>query len=217
MECVADRRQFSKRGGFVLIMIVVAVAIGLIIYMMMLRAVMPDMGGDGNREAKVWEEEWRLDPCSPERIKAAKKAKKYLALKPAITEKLSLEGAVTLGAEPRGRIRLVLLPDGSVKATWESKYTHGDVEYEITAESSGVTDPTRTFEEGGTPRPELLYFICRGKYTQKSWDARNELAAEQTGVAYVDGWLSRELAARGQITLTTDKRGSAVYQYAAAR
>jgi len=210
-------RQTCIRGGFALLMLVIALAIGLIIYMMMLRAVMPGVGEGGREQVRVWDEEWRLDPESPERKKAAKKTAKYLSLKPPITEELKLQGDVRLDNEDRGKIKLVFAPDGKVKGTWEAKYKHGDIEYEIAAEFAGVTDPTNTFREGEAVRTDLLYFITRGTYSQKSWDSKNERESEQKGVVYAAGWLDGAYQARGEITLTTDKSWAAVYSYSAAR
>ncbi len=216
MRYYMPEKSARRQGGFMLIMLIIALAIGLIVYLMMIRTVMPDIGNERNRPARVWEEDWRLDPCSPERIAAAKKAGKYLAAKPAILEKLSLDCPVTLKDQPRGKTRLAISPDGSIKGSWIAQYKHGDIEYDIAADFAGITDPTRQFEESGTLKPELLYYICRGNYAQKSWDTKNEVEGRQKGIIYVDGWFDGR-AATGQITLTTDRTWSAVYQYSTAR
>ena len=214
---VAQRRLAETRGGFALIMLIVVIAIGLIIYLMMIQTVMPGLGNRHRGEPKVWDEEWRLDPCSPEWIAAAKKARRYLPMKPAILEETTLTGDVQLGGEPRGRVKLVFSPDGKVSGSWQSEYEHDQIRYRITAKFSGVTDSTKLYEEGGAAQPELLYFITRGDYTQDSLDVKHDMERRQTGVVYAAGWLDLGLAARGEITLTTDRTWSAVYRYSAAR
>jgi hypothetical protein len=209
----------NTRAGFVgLIILMIALAIGVVIYFIMIRAVMPDINlGNGQEKVKVWDEEWRLDPASPERQKAAKKTAKWLDMKPQIAEQLTLVGDVQLSGEARGNVTLIFQKDGKVKGNWQARYDHDNVQYEIAADFKGVTDPTNTFAEGGTPRPDLLYFITKGSYTQKSLDTKNGQTTEQKGEAWVAGWLNVADAARGEIALTTDKSWSTVYSYNAAK
>jgi len=91
----------TRPDGFALILLLITVAIGLIIYVMMMRAIWPDLGEPRADVPKVWDEEWRLEPNSPERIKAQKQAAKYMKLKPVIATGVKLEGlycwAVTRG------------------------------------------------------------------------------------------------------------------------
>jgi hypothetical protein len=212
------RSNIGHRRGFVgLLILLISVAIGMVIYFMMIKAVMPDIGSDRQDKAKVWDQEWRLDPASPERQKEAKKTAKWLDIKPQIAEETTLQGEVQLAGEARGKIELVFTKDGKVKGKWDAKYDHENIEYNITAEFKGVTDPTNTFSEGATARPDLLYFITKGTYLQKSLDTKNGQQSEQRGIAYAAGWLNIADAARGEITLTTDKTWSAVYSYNAAK
>jgi hypothetical protein len=217
MQLLADSTHTTRRGFVGLLMLLITVAIGLVIYLMMFKAVLPDVDLDKQEKVRVWDEEWRMDPASPERQKAAKKTAKWLEVKPPITEELTIIGDVELAGEPRGKITLVFSKDGKVKGKWEAQYDHDGVNYTITADFAGVTDPTNTFVEGTTARPDLLYFITKGAYTQKSLDSKNGQQSEQKGVAYVAGWLNISDAARGEITLTTDKSWSAVYSYNAAK
>jgi hypothetical protein len=189
-------------------------AIGLVIYAMMASAIFPDFWHAPRAEkAKVWDEEWRLEPNSPERMKEAKKTAKYLALKPQITEEVTIEGDVMLGADHRGKITLTFMPDGKIKGAWESQYAHGNIEYTVMASFAGVTDPTNIMMEQDKKRPEMLYFITRGGYVQKSLDTKNDVEGKEEGTAYAAGWMGADMASRGEITLTTDRTGSAIYTF----
>jgi len=80
-----------------------------------------------------------------------------------------------------------------------------------------VTDPTKLFEVDDKKQPELLYFISRGSYVQESLDIKTGQQSKQEGLAYVSGWLNTTLTASGEIALTRDKVGSAVYTFTTAR
>jgi hypothetical protein len=95
------------------------------------------------------------------------------------------------------------------------QYAYGNLAYEISADFKGVTDPTKTFQEGDTVRPDLLYFITKGSYMQKSLDKKTARESNQQGIVYVAGWLNLAMTAKGEITLTTDKRGSTLYSFEA--
>jgi hypothetical protein len=217
MERTSGNEYATCRGGYIgLLMLVICLAIGMVIYFMMIKTVMPDVGTEHQEKAKVWDEEWRLDPLSPERQKAAKATAKWLDLKPPVTEEVTVQGAVQLTGEERGTIKLIFSKDGKVKGEWDAQYGHDNLEYSIKASFAGVTDPTNTFNEG-MERPDLLYFITKGTYTQKSLDTKNGQQSEQKGTAYVAGWLNMAHAVKGEITLTTDKSWSTVYTYGAEK
>jgi hypothetical protein len=208
----------AGRPGFVgLIVLMVAMAIGAVIYFIMIRAVLPDVDLDRQEKVRVWDEAWRLDPASPERLKAAKKTDKWLDLKPLISETLTIVGDVQLAGEQRGKITLTITKDGKVKGKWAAQYDHETLQYDITAQFQGVTDPTNTFIENGNARPELLYVIARGTYEQKSYDTKTNQQNTTNGVAWVSGWLNAADAVRGEITLTTDQTWSSVYTYTAEK
>jgi hypothetical protein len=200
-------------------MLLITLAIGLVIYAMLIGTIWPQAGKDRIAERpKVWEEEWRLNPNSPERQQAAKKMSKYLEFKPPIDETIHLEGQAALEGQPRGTISLVMTRDSKVKGTWECKYEYGPIQYEIKAQVKGVTDPTNLYsQEGSVPRAELLYFITVGNYTQTSVDTKNGQEGTESGIAYIAGWLDLKYAATGEITLTTDKKGAVIYTYRAER
>jgi hypothetical protein len=211
------RYSTGWRAGYIgLLMLVIAMAIGAVIYFIMIKAVLPDVGDERTQRVKVWDEEWRLDPCSPERLKEAKKSAKWLKVKPAIAEARTLEGEVKLGKDPRGNVTLTFSKDGKISGTWDAQYGYDNLSYEISAEFAGVTDPTKTFQEGDTVRPDLLYFITKGSYTQKSVDKKAARESAVQGTVYVAGWLDLAMTAKGEITLTTDKRGSTLYSFEAA-
>jgi hypothetical protein len=208
----------KTKCGFMMIMVLVTIAIGIVIYAMMMGAVLPEFWHAPRAEqAKVWDEEWRLEPNSPERMKAAKKMAKYVAAKPQITKEVTIGGDVILNTEPRGKLTFVLMPGGKVKGTWISEYAHGNIQYSIKASFAGVTDPTNMLVEGGQNRPEQLYYITRGNYVQKSLDTKNDQESTEEGIAFAAGWLGADMASRGDITLTTDRRGATIYIFTAAR
>jgi len=199
----------ESRGGFALLILLVAVAILLMLYaadLSMLTGPLPRAKkAKSQKQTLPWDEEHRLGI-------ALEQAAKTTPQQPVIDEAMTLKCAVTRKGNRRGDIAITIRPNGQVDGNWRCSYTHEKTNYRIEADFAGNLDPTKVYtDQRGQADETKLFFITKGNYRQDTNQARSERVSTTEGVVYVTGWIEPELSAFGQITITTDKSWHAVY------
>ncbi len=201
--------------GFVLLLVLVAVAILALLYVIQIDAFFgPVSPGKSTRaEHRPWLEEERIVP-SDELIKPPQPPK------PALSELLTLTATVKIDESDRGTAILEFAVSGEVKGTWYSEYSSQDRDYTMEATFAGNIDTDKTYSEGETIDSSSssegldeskLYFFTKGTYKQTAYNAEVGTKTLDEGLIYVAGWLGADYSVSGLITITTDKTWSATY------
>ncbi len=192
--------------GFVLLLVLAAIAILAILYVIQMDAffgpVVP--GAKRTAEHRPWLEEDRIVPSD-------KLIKPPRPLKPAISEPLTLSARVRMDGNDRGTATLEFAVSGEVSGAWSCEYSHENRDYRFDAGFAGNIDVSRTYSEGDVTDESRLYFITKGAYRQTAYNVEAGTKTLDEGLVYVTGWLNTDHSANGLITITTDKTWSAVY------
>jgi hypothetical protein len=200
-----------KQDGYILIMLLVVIAIGLTIYYMdimwmstdgrMLRNPQPqDQNQPWDKEALIRGPNQPAAPIPED------------SNKPRITNTLNLAGPVEMKKELRGNVNLTITPEGSISGSWQCSYSYTHAAYEITAEFGGNTD---AFHNASGDLSKLL-LVAKGHFTQKATNLDSGEVTESEGLVYLNGWLNRDFTASGTLSTTTDKKWHADYIFSAA-
>jgi len=201
------------RGGYALLIVLVAVVIGMLLYSVYMGGVFAP-GLERRRAAppsRPWLEADRI--LGPDKIIEMPEAPR-----PTITGPIDLVAFVTRDGTDRGTMTLRFDVDGTVRGKWHCRYSHDEQNYVWNSEFAGNIDVnvTCTSEDGKKDR-SLLYFITKGRYTQYSTNAVTHRQSRQDGEIYVTGCLAPDYSARGLITITTDRTWSVTYRWQTGR
>ncbi|MDO8301699.1 MAG: hypothetical protein Q7T18_00505, partial [Sedimentisphaerales bacterium] len=201
-------------------MLLVVIAIGMMIYY----ADMMWMGGGGDgrmikkQEAKQpWENESLIkDPNRVARpVGAVREPPSRVAVanstKPVISKPLALKGEVASKDTQRGQVVFTIQPNGTLSGDWQCQYSYTHSAYVITATFKGNTDVTQNAPDDTSK----LYLIARGDFLQKATNLESGEITETKGTVYFSGWLGSDLAASGTLSITTDKKWHADYNWQA--
>lgn len=194
--------------GFVLLLVLVAVAILALLYVIQIDAFFGPVapGGRTPAEHRPWLEEGRIVP-SDKLIKLPEPPK------PELNKPLTVTARVQLDESERGTVILDFTVAGEVAGAWHCEYSHDNRNYTFDASFAGNIDATKTYSKGKATDESKLYFITKGIYSQTGYDVVAGTETFEQGLVYVTGWLSPDYSAEGLITITTDKTWSAAYTW----
>ena len=190
--------------GFALLIVLIAVAIIMILYMVNMSAIFQLGSGHKPTEKPLWDEENRI--LGPNVFIRLPKPPK-----PSLNEPVSLTATVTRNGKYRGDITIEFNTIGEVTGTWLSSYEHIGDKYTFEADFAGNIDISKTYVVDGKTDKSKLYFITKGKYIQTVFNKKTENLSATEGIIYVAGWLRPDYSAAGRIVITTDKTWSAEY------
>jgi len=128
---------------------------------------------------------------------------------PPLKEGLRYITNVYAGNEPRGKINLLVWPDGDISGSWTAAYgvkTDRNRYYETVQESrqgektntfKGNTAPLKIYKDDRGEDKSKLYFITKGEFLL------HERREDQTitGTIYVTGWVDKNYNAEGELFL----------------
>lgn len=147
-----------------------------------------------------WNQESRL------RKRGEKAAVELHEQQPHFSKALRIETRAYQGEAKRGKISLMIHPDGRMEGNWSGKYNpKPNVCYDIMiAAFKGNTDPSKIYEDKHGQDLSKLFFIAKGPFViLESEGARNRSVK---GYIYVTGWLEPDYKVTGEIIITSDKR-----------
>ena len=194
--------QNGKRRGntLVLIIIIAIIAVGALMF---INAATSDPTGP------VLQCPW---------VESSRIAESPAAINLPTDSQISLENEINLTVsilseenENRGRLQLLIMPDGTVGATWNAKYKEGDLEKEFSANLGGNVDATLLYESDRGTDDSRLFFIAEGRFMLQAFTQGN--ARVGGGDAYVVGWIGKDLSAHGTLVLAPDKRNTKIYKW----
>ena len=199
----------SNKRGAVLLVVLAAVAIVMLLYMVNIRAIF----GPSLRTPPrgIEERPWLLEDLL---VAEGQPIRLPKAPKPTLNVPLTLAGPVSRNDAPRGTVQITLGDDGRVRADWQAEYAHPPKQYHLTAEVSGNIDIQQTFTGADGRDKSRLFFIAKGPYRLLTEDPETG-RSEETGAAWLLGYLSPDGRAEGALTLTIDRQWAVVYQYTA--
>jgi hypothetical protein len=201
--------QHPNKRGVVLLVVLMAVAILMLLYMVNIQAIF----GPSLQTAPqgIEERPWLLEDLL---VAEGQPIRLPKAPKPTLNAPLTLTGQVSRNTELRGTVQIAVSSDGRVRADWQAEYSHPPKQYQLTAALSGNIDTQQTYHDANGPDKSRLFLIAKGPYRLLTEDPATGLA-EEIGTAWLLGYLSPDGRAEGTLTLTTDRQWAVVYQYTA--
>ncbi len=199
----------AHKTGSAMLIVLLAVAIVAMLYMVNIQAIF----GPTRSAAPTGIEQrpWLLEELLVAEGESVRLPK---SPKPTLNAPIALTGEVRRNDEPRGTVRITLDTDGRVQAKWEAAYTHAPKQYTLTAEATGNIDVKTTYKDADGSDRRRLFFIAQGPYRLLTDDPQTG-RTEETGTAWLLGYLRPDGRADGTWTLTTDRQWAAVYTFAA--
>lgn len=202
--------MFKNNGYAAILILLIVLAIGMMIYFMDIRAIWgPGLQFDKNSnkpENRPWQME---DLLVPENQTVSVPGKRQ----PELLEPVMINASVQRNNAPRGNLHLLFGKDCRVTADWVSGYEHDKTKYQLESRMKGNIVPSKLYSDPNhNEDPTRLFFIAKGPYTQTA-KTHDNLSQTEQGTAYILGWLCPDNSAEGTITITTDQKWSAVYNF----
>lgn len=203
--------HFSKRQrGFLLLQMLIAIAIGMIIYYFSF----VHISGSTLKEQKNHPENhpWLLE----DRIGSGNQHE-LNELQPYRDQMLELKAKVVDEQNARrGKINMMIDPDGLVFASWSGEYRNEEKDQFLVmmGDTEGNTDPSFIYQDENGEDRSLLYFITKGDFVLLKTDKKNRVS-RPGGDLYLSGWLRPDMTAFGTLHMTRDKVEQTIYSWTA--
>ena len=208
----AYQRSTHLRRGYGLLALLVALAIGMIVYylsVVRVQMALKVMQGE-SPDDYPWVQDGRIKDPTKHEIGPPSE------LQLQVTEPMEIQARVTAEDAQRGQLNLVLYPDGMVSGYWSGRYFPPTAkEHEVmAADVRGNIDPTNIYEDQNGPDPSKLYFITKGDFL--ILEARNDGRMRRMhGEIYVTGWFDNDMSAHGELHITSDRKTQSIFTWRA--
>ena len=189
----------KRKNGFAVLIILVAVAIVMMLYMVNMTAIFGPGISNANRERPLWEDEERI--VGPDVF-----IKLPRAPQPLLDDPVAVSGPVTRKDSYRGDIAVEFNTAGEVAGNWNGSYQHDNKKYTFEAEFAGNIDVSKMYSANKQTDKSKLYFITKGQYTQTVFNEKTEDFSATEGIIYVAGWLGPDHSVHGKIAITSEER-----------
>lgn len=185
--------------GFMALMLLITVAIALVLYMSLMKALLPEpKGGRADNQDRPWLLEDLIEPDGkiidmPEPPKIE------------ITKDIEIKAKVSRDGSNRGVAELKFYDNGTVSGKWLCDYTHEERQYSYIATYAGNIVNDKVFSDETGKDKSKLFFIAKGEYNQRVYhpDMGEKLTK---GIIYLTGWLGADKSIVGLLTVTTGDR-----------
>lgn len=195
------------RRGSALLVLLMGIVILMALYFIDMRAIFRPAGKvSKSGEILPWFEEDRL-------VGPSKFVQLPQSPKPTLEKARSIQAKVTRSGQERGRIEMEIGADGTIVGSWGCEFTQDSREATFEASFEGNVDITKTFKDAQAEQPSYLYLYTKGHYTETIYDRKTTQGGVNGGPVYVTGWLRPDGSAFGTLTITTDKKWHAEYQW----
>lgn len=189
-----------NRSGYVLLlMLLLIIVLGALIWLD--PSALFQKSTDSSGKLLPWKEQFRL-------LTPGEEAKAPSEQQPVIRKFLQFNAEAKQHDEPRGKISLIIKPDGKVEGGWAAEYNPSpQLNYLVMgARFKGNIDPSKVYsDENGQDRSKL-YFIAKGKFIILETRLKSGRVRSVKGHIYVTGWMDPQYNTTGEITITSDKR-----------
>jgi hypothetical protein len=184
--------------GSIAIATLIVVAIIAVLYMMLIKAVLPgaNLGGPAVMQDRPWLLDDLISPA--DRLIDAPNDSQV-----ALNDGFELKAAVSRNGSDRDFAILKFHGSGLVSGNWKCDYTHEERQYSFSAEYKGNIVPDREFSDEAGTDDTRLFFITKGTYTQRIYHV--DVGEKVTkGIIYLTGWVATDKSLTGILTITTD-------------
>ncbi len=145
-------------------------------------------------------------------VPADKIIKQPRKTQPSIDPGFKLNATVSYDKTPRGKARIEFDPSGEISGGWIADYSHDTKNYLYRAEFKGnIAAEKEYIDDDGFHDDSKLFIYAKGSYEKKMYSTATGTADSETGTSYLTGWLDKNKCLSAELTLTTDKTWSAVY------
>lgn len=200
-------KHYKKQNGYAILIVLIAIAILLILYAVQMKALFVPQNLP-KQSTGIQQRPWLLEDLL---VPEGEVIKLPRSPKPQLAEPIQLNAGVKREDIDRGTAVIHLETNGRVRAAWKTEYVQNEQPTSITAEMNGNINIKQTYEDQNGTDKSRLFFIAKGSY-QKTADTLTG-GADEKGAAYILGWLKPDHTAHGYITITTDEKWSAVYEW----
>ena len=217
----------KRNGGFLLLLVLVSLAIGLLVLGVSMISMDPfaafhGSGADryADPNARPWDEGHLFINQALDGYKMGGRREPF-PVQPKIEDLTYYDVYLYSGDEPRGTMSVRFTPDGDVAAVWDGKFTINDVEYEVqhgneelydTSVFKGNIAPLKVYEDqNGERNYRMLYFITSGGAV-----ATSPTGDRISGAGYVTGWINKDHTCFGELWIVSfGSESPEVYQWQA--
>jgi len=204
----------ARNGGFLLILVLVTLAIGLLVVGVSMISMDPFAAFHGSgadryvdANAAPWEEGHLFINEALDAYKMGGKREPF-PVQPKLEGTTYYDANLIMDGEEFGTVNVRISPDGDVVALWQGKFMLNNVEYEVLKEKMGLSvtsvfkgniAPLKVYEdENGKKHYRKLYFISSGHAVAGSQDGdRIE------GAGYVTGWINEDYTCFGKLWIVS--------------
>ncbi len=215
-NCIKRQFYSVNRNGMGLLLLLLAVAIGVLIYFF---GVYPEKRASSRLQEQSpdqypWVEEWRIKRLGL-RPPAEHQEKELSEEQPHITEFMQFEGDAKEEKDFFGEVKFTVGDDGTVAGAWGGDFdTTKKMNYVISSAFEGNTDPSKIYQDQeGKQDPSKLFMIAKGTFRELVTNYQTNKVSHGDGKIYVVGWINKDLKAEGRIHLTVDKKTQRIYQW----
>ena len=208
-----------RRGYMMLLMMVVAMAIGAVIYFI---AVYPEQWQLKKSQAKhpekfPWAEEWRIEQLDLEKPKDHEEHE-LSDEHPEITTLMEFNAHLMKGEERFCDMSFVIDPEGNLSGGFGGDFDTMSPQHKnhvLGCSFEGNTDPSKVFHDDYGDDRSKLFFIAVGNFTDLVTNFETNKVGFRGGAAYLVGWLTPDMKSTGRLHMTSDKKSQDIYTWEA--
>ena len=130
------------------------------------------------------------------------------ASQPKIADRLNYEAKLLDGDKPMGTVTVSILSNFDALASWKGEFDIDGMHYAAEPRQDTITKktlnafygniyPLKIYQDSKGKDAKKLYFITGGYYELRGTEKNNILE----GIAYVNGWVSKDFSAEGTLSI----------------
>ncbi len=203
MRVINMRFQRPRQGGFAVLMVfLVMFVVAMLVWLD------PSALFSKNDSQLPWNEEFRI-------VKTSEDVPPPSEEQPEITRIIRFGAEAKYEGQERGNISLMIFPDGRIEGGWDAEY-YPDDKFHLQVMMSGVKgniDSSKVYSDSEGEDPSKLYLIAKGNLLILESNLDNNQVRSVKGRLYITGWLDSEYNAKGELTVTSDKRNYKIFSW----
>ena len=212
-----DTLNTKNRSGFVLLLSLLAIVLGMMIYGFVLHR--SDLKVRHQQEQSPGDYPWTEESLIVDKD-SGKQVQEPYPEQAQFTKAVELFVRVNQDDQRRGKMSLLVRPDGMVFGSWNAKYKNKveNISHEVMlGDFEGNIVPSIVYTDQNDEEDQSkLFFITKGNFVMiEELHNNNNRVRRVQGNIYVTGWIEPDLSATGKLHLTSDKVNQIIYQWRA--
>lgn len=211
-----SRMSKSNRSGFVLILILIIVVIGIVWCFVSFSkpsiSLPASVNPASSHEVLPWEHKEKL--LTSDEAPNASTSENQISIENGIF----MEATVKQSQTARDFL-INITPYGSVQGGWYADYSTGRkprMNYVMSAGFEGNIDPTVMFFDENGDDPTKLFFIAKGKISILATNYDNGKIQLSEQDIWISGWVHKDQRAKGEMLLITGKKTYQTFNWKAS-